>query len=55
VHHGAMGWRGLLKVVAGALALLVAVLVWANVQGYVPGPGTGCSDVGYPDPPPSYD
>lgn len=55
MQTGPMGRRVLLRVVGGAVVLLLAVLVWANVQGYVPGPGTGCSDVGYPDPQPTYD
>lgn len=55
MHTGPMGRRVLLRVVGATVLLLLVVLVPANVLGYVPGPGTGCSDVGYPAPVPTYE
>lgn len=49
------------RIVLGGLALAIALAMgvwWAGSRGYIPPMwegGWGCSDVGYPSPPPSFD
>ena len=52
---------GARRIALGGLVLLIVLAIgvwWAGSRGYIPPMwegGWGCSDVGYPSPPPSFD